>query len=147
MVTLKERLANVGEVLNLSVNPFAKGKIESSIKSPILKSTSEFVANNPYTTAGLITGATSIIKKGIVSTLSGLTTKTKILTVGLGLTTAPALIGNPNAVSYLVKGAGALTPESIATTSYQAGQLSQNPSVKGFKSFLVENKETLKSFY
>ena len=143
MVTFKERLVNVGQVLNLSINPFAKGKIESSLKSPILKSTSEFVANNPYTTAALITGASNIIKKGIVSTFSALSTKTKVLTVGLGVTTAPAILGNPNAVSYLVEGASAITPESIASTSFQAGQLTQNPSVEGFKNFLVENKATL----
>jgi len=143
MVTLKERLRNVGAVLSIAVNPFAKGKIESTIKNPVLKATTEFIANSPYTTAGVIAGGASVIKGGIGKAISALSTKTKVVGSGLALVATPAIIGNPQIATGAIKVVGAVTPENIIATTFQASRLTATPTLQGLKEFASENKLTL----
>lgn len=122
----KERFKNVFETFKA----IPTGKVRANVKNKTLKAGLEFVGNNPFTTAGLITPAgligKSVATKGITSTLTGiankvggLSTKTKVIGSTVGVLTGSTLLATPK--DKAVKVLGGLTPESFARAGSDIG--------------------------
>lgn len=140
----KERLTNVVSVLGAALNPFDKTKVEANISNPLLKSATEFVANNPYTTAAIVAAPIASGTRGaIASTISKAPTVVKVGSVAAGLVAVPAIVSSPKAASKVVDVVGTVTPEKLVNLGAGAGSLLETPSVSSAKEFVKENAATL----
>lgn len=134
----KERLANVGQVLAQSLNPFSKLKPQAEVKSKILKAGLEFVAANPYTTAGLITGGVMVAKAPaaalakVVSVAKAHKVKTAVALIGTGI-----VVQSKKAREKAIIIAGKATPESLLGAGARIGEFVDEPTGEKFKEALV----------
>lgn len=138
----KERLANVGNVFK----SIATGrKVVANVRNKTFKAALEFGANNPFTTAGLITPVgligKSVAAQGVKSTLAGvagrvgrLSTKTKIIGGTAGILAGSAALSAPK--DKVIRVAGGLTPESFARAGTDVGK-----AISGRKSIFDVAKE------
>jgi len=128
----KERLTNVKDVLSIAINPFSKDRVKANVKNRTGKAALEFVANNPFTTAGLATpiGLTgkSIAASGLKATagkvatrIGALPTKTKIIAGTIGIGAGSAALSAPK--DQVIKVASGLTPESFAKAGKDVGSI------------------------
>lgn len=137
---IKERLTNVKDVLLTSLNPFSSTKIEASSKLGVAKPIAEFVANNPFTTAGLAVAATSTAVKGAVTkAIASTTLKTKVVASAAALVATPALISSPKTVSAAGKVVSGLTPESLVKFGANVGKTVETPSLANIKNVFTES--------
>lgn len=137
---IKERLTNVKDVLLTAINPFSSTKIEASSKLGVAKPIAEFVANNPFTTAGLAVAATSSAIKGAVGkAIASTTLKTKVVAGAAALVATPALISSPKTVSTATKVVSGLTPESLVKFGANVGKTVETPSLSNIKNVFTES--------
>lgn len=138
--TFIAQVKNVGAVLKESLNPFSSAKPIADVKNPLVKSALEFVSANPLETALIAaTGASSAARSAIVSTVSKLSTTTKVVGGAIGLATVPAIVASPTLASKTIQGASKLTPTALVRASTQAGQLVENPTLTSAGDFLKNN--------
>lgn len=124
----KERLTNVVNVLKSSLNPFDKNKVVANVENKTAKAALEFVANNPYTTAGLATGATAIIKAPVAAAAKvakvaiSNPVKSSLAVVAVG-----AAAKSQTVRTTLIKSAGKLTPENLLQVGAKTGEFIDQP--------------------
>lgn len=139
-LNLLSRLKNVKDVLAIAVNPFSKDTIVSSSSNKVVKAATEFIANNPYTTAGIAAaGVSGTIKTAITS----LSTKAKVVLGAATLATAPAIISSPTTAASALKVASGLTPEKIVKLSSDVGKTVETPTLSNLKDLVTTNKTLL----
>lgn len=153
MVTLKERLLNVVNVYKAVLNPFDDLGVSSSAKNKTVKSALEFVGNNPFSTALLLTpvskavsatksltgGISSVASKAVTAVKSLSTTK-KVATVATASLAVPVLVGSEKARVAVIETASAFTPEKLAKFGSDIGKNIDNPSFEGAKNLIMNNK-------
>lgn len=140
----KERLSNVAAVLNIAVNPFSKDKVVANVSSPTAKAALEFGANNPYTTAGIVSlGAASVTRTAISSGIAGLSTGTKVAAGAVGIAAVPALATSERLRVAAIKTVGTVTPERLAKLGSDTGKVVETPSPENLLGFVKENKGPL----
>lgn len=135
----KERLQNVVDVVSTAFNPFSKDKVVANVQDATAKATLEFVANNPYTTAGIISaGAAAPARSAIGSAVSGLSTTTKLVAGAATVAAVPALATSERLRVGAIKAIDTVTPEKIASFGAKTGNVVQNPSSGNLKNYLKE---------
>jgi len=136
----KERFTNVKDVFAISLNPRSKDKVTSNLSSPTLKAGTEFVANNPYSTAAILaTAGSSAGRTAVVNSVSKLSAGTKFIGAGVALFTAPLLATSSRARTTAINVASKVTPEKLVKGGARTGELIENPSVQGAKDLAKEN--------
>lgn len=139
-------LQNVADVLKIALNPFSRDKITANVENPTLKKILELGANNPYTTAGLISGVGGLLK-GAISSITGATTKTAVTQAGrVGTAGLFKQVGSSTAGTFATNAAtktvtaGWLTRIAAATKSPQfvAGTLMAAIGSYPFAGFIKE---------
>ena len=60
-------LNNVVDVLKIAVNPFSEKRIVSTTDNRVFKTAAEYVANDPYAVAAILSGGANLINAGIKS--------------------------------------------------------------------------------
>lgn len=134
----KERLSNVIGTLRASLG---SGKVTADIKNPTLKAGVEFVANNPYTTAGIIAaGASSAARSIIGSTISKASPLTKAGLAAGSLYAGSVVISSPTAATSIIKGASEITPEQLVKGGIETGKAIESNTVDGWTAALKQNK-------
>lgn len=139
-----ERIKNFGNVLSIAVNPFSKDKVIANVKDKTLKAGTEFVANNPYTTALIAaTGASAAGRSFVTSSVAKLGTGTKVVGGLATIATVPALVSSERLRITAISTAGKLTPEKVAKLGRDTGQIIDHPSTDNLKDYANSNKEIL----
>lgn len=75
--SIPERISNVGQVLEASLNPLSQNSVEANFDIPLLTPITEIVANHPFNTALAIAGGITAVKSVL-----GKTAVSKAATVG-----------------------------------------------------------------
>jgi hypothetical protein len=101
LVGQKERIANVGAVLNSAFNPFAKDKgVTANVSNKTVKGVLETVGSHPYISAGIVAGVATF-PVATIKAVKSIIPKSFLGKVALGLT-APAIVtsvvSNPQSI-------------------------------------------------
>lgn len=140
----KEKLDTVVETIKIAINPFDRDKVVANVKDETLRSSLEFSANNPFTTAGLAAASAATATRAAVgAAISGLSTTTKVVASAVGITAVPLLASSEKARVAVIQGAGTVTPEKLARFGAESGGIIQNPSAKGVSDYAKDNASLL----
>ncbi len=141
----KERLLNVGATINAAFNPFSKDKVQANVSNQSVKKTLEVVANNPYTVAGLATGASLIspvlAKTAAATTLNVAkslipsTTKGKVIAAIATPVIAGAIAQQPKEIGKAIIKA----PKELANFGGDVANLLVDPSIENLKELVSES--------
>lgn len=138
---IKERAANSLRtvVSSLTLGAYGGG-VESASQNKLVKASAEAIGNNPWSSAlAIATGVSGVARKAVVSTVSKLSTTTKVVGSAAGLITAGAVATNPTLAAPLVKGVSSLTPESLVKYGSNVGNATENPSLKTVTKIFTDN--------
>lgn len=152
--SIKTNLKNVANVLKVAITgkdlSGNKAKVTANTKSPVLNKVLEAGANNPFVTAGIVTGGIYATKTAVstIATATAIkTTGTKLATSGLtsklGAYILPALGGY--AIGSLTSGtkAGASNPfQSVNPAPTQNTRTSQDTTANTWNTSNITNKTT-----
>jgi hypothetical protein len=141
----RERFRNVADVVGISAKsilPWSKDRVRADVKSKKLKGVLEFVANNPYTVAGIATGAGALFKGGAKAGIERLgrfvagsfkrqPLKAAAVT-GAGVIGAGALATSSKARKVAGRTLELSTPEGLSKTGGKLGEFIGKPSGSGF---------------
>lgn len=139
----KEKISNVGAVLNAALNPFSKSTVVANVSNPVLKTALETVANHPYATAAVVAAPVAIAKspavREVVKRAAGSIVPTS--TIGKVATVAaiPAVAGA--VATKPLESAKALisAPENLANFGSNAATLISEPTKENLKTLINEN--------
>ncbi len=108
---------NVVDVLKIALNPFSKKRITATTENSGLNAVLEAVANNPYTTAGLMVGTAALVRgaSSAIATVTSRTAVSKAARVGTFVIESPSRVG----------GVAATMATNTATTKATASMLSK----------------------
>lgn len=140
----KERLTNVANVLSIAANPFSSGKVTANVQNSTVKAATEFIANNPYTTAAIVaTGGSGAGRTAVSTAISGLSTSTKVAAAVISIPAASALASSERSRTAVINTASDLTPEKLAKFGNRVGTAIENPNLSTLKDAAFENKTLL----
>jgi len=153
----KERLQNVADVLKMAVHPFDSGKIVGNTSSKTANAALSFVANNPYATAAIVAPVTGALplapakaaagstaaRATIAKAVSGLSTKTKVISGAAAFIGVPLLATSEKARVATIETIGSITPERLMSLGANTGAVIDNPTLGNVKDLWSENKGTL----
>jgi hypothetical protein len=134
----KERIANVGSVLNIAFNPFRSDqetKIVSSVGGTVGKAI-ETVANHPYATAA---AATIVLKPAAAfsaarAAIAPLSTKTKVIAAAAAIPVTTFVAGSKKAQKAITS-----APSQLAAFGSNAAKLVEDPSISNLKNVITES--------
>lgn len=139
----KERLSNVVATLGAAVNPFDSSKVVANVSNPTGKAVLELAANNPYTTAlAVAVPASAPARAAVGSTVSGLSTGTKLALTAGALITVPAVVTSQKTQVAATKAIGGLTPEALSSFGADLGRTVDAPSWESAQNLIKEHPVT-----
>lgn len=140
VIPTKEKISNVGNVLNAAFNPFSKSTITATTGSKTLNTVLETVANHPYVSAGVVAGGITLATKPALAvsaakSLIPTSTKGKIAAAVVTPVIVGAVVQKP---AQTLK-AAISAPSSLANFGGNAANLIAAPSVSNLKTLVTEN--------
>lgn len=136
----KEKIQNVGQVLNAAFNPFSSTTVQANVKNPVIKTALETVANHPYATAGVVAGGITAIKTpAIIPTVAkAVTPKTPKGIVTAAIAT-PVVFGAVLKEPTKTIKAAVSAPSELAQFGGDIATFAANPSVSNAKNIIEQS--------
>jgi len=142
----KERIANVGAVVNAAFNPFSKTTITANTGNATANKALSTAVSHPYlaaltATAAIAPAATATVAGNVVKSVAGRYAAaplgTQVTLAGVGYVGANVLSTSSKARAAVIN-----APSSIAKASQDVGVLIDNPSLSGVGQFIKEHPFT-----